>query len=217
MVEVKRKKSPWRIFAGAAISISVAAIVGQSVLASLNATAFNTIAKDVDSGTLKISLTDSGAGFTQDVTNLAPGDVVNRFVTLTNTGTLDGKDLTLKTATTGAAELVTDGVSPSTTKALRLTVISCPNPWTVTTGTCTGSEVIELSERVLSATTAPINLASTSLNSLGVKYLKVSLALPNQDETTINGNPPPSSIQGKAAAITYTFGVAQRTAQNTNS
>ena len=42
MIEAKRRKKSWRPLAGAAIVISVAAIAGQSVLASLNATAFNT-------------------------------------------------------------------------------------------------------------------------------------------------------------------------------
>ena len=89
MIEVKSKKS-WRPFAGAAIIISVAAIAGQSVLASLNATAFNTAAQNINAGTLELDLANSDNGFGTSIANVVPGDVINRYVTLTNSGTLDG-------------------------------------------------------------------------------------------------------------------------------
>ncbi len=92
MIEIKNKKHTWRLFAGGAIVLSAAAIAGQSVLASLNATAFNTVAENVQAGTMELTLDKStgSVGFTSPISNLAPGDTVNRYVTLTNSGRLAG-------------------------------------------------------------------------------------------------------------------------------
>lgn len=217
MNEVKRRKSPWRVIAGAAIALSAAAIIGQSVLASLNATAFNTVAENVSAGTLKLKLTDNGAGFTQNVSNLAPGDIVNRYVTLKNDGSLEGKDLTLKTTQTGDTELITDGVSPSTTKGLRLTVYSCSGTWTPSTGTCSGTTTTEIAATPLNSFASAIALLPGSLASSAEKQLKISLQLPDQNETTVNGVLPSNTVQGKAITVTYTFGFVQRVATETNS
>lgn len=217
MIAVKRKKSPWRAIAGAAIFLSAAAIIGQSVLASLNATAFNTIAQNVTSGTLKLKLTDNGAGFTQSVSNLAPGDIVNRFVTLKNDGSLEGKDLTLMTSQTGDSVLITDGVSPSTTKGLRLTVYGCSSAWIPSTGTCPGTQTTEIATTPLSSFTTANSLLPGAIAAGAEKYLKLSLQLPDQNETTVNGALPANTVQGKAIAITYTFDFAQRVATESNS
>lgn len=217
MNEVKRKKSPWRVVAGAAIALSAAAIIGQSVLASLNATAFNTLAEDVAAGTLKLKLENDGVGFSQSVSNLAPGDVVNRYVTLTNDGSLDGRDLTLKTAQTGATELITDGVSPITTKGLRVSVYSCSGTWTPGTGACSGTPTEEIALTPLSSFSTAVPLLTGPIAAGAEKHLKISLQLPNQSETTENGVPPVNTVQGKAIAITYTFGFVQREASTTNS
>jgi len=97
MIEAKlKKKSPWRALAGAAIVVSVATIAGQSVVASLNATAFNTVAQQISAGTMKLDLANSGNGFGQNITNAVPGDVINRYVTLTNSGSINGIGLSLK-------------------------------------------------------------------------------------------------------------------------
>ena len=216
MDEVKRKK-PWRLLAGSAIVISVAAIAGQSVLASLNATAFNTVAANVDSGTLKLTLTDNGAGFTQAITNMAPGDVVNRYVTLKNDGTLDGQALSLKTAQTGTPTLITDGVGGSSNQGLKLTVTSCPSAWTPATGACAGTQTVELPATTIGSLTSATNLASGTMNSGTSRYLKISLQLPDQNETTVNGELPANTVQGGSVAITYTFNLGQRTATTTNS
>lgn len=216
MNEAKQKK-PWRLIAGSAIVISVAAIAGQSVLASLNATTFNTVAANVDSGTLKLSLTDNGAGFTQAISNMAPGDVVNRYVTLKNDGTLDGQALSLKTSQTGSPTLISDSVGGSSNQALKLTVTSCSVAWTPTTGACGGTETAELTARTIGSLTSPINLTSEVMNSGTFRYLKMSLQLPDQNETTINGVAPANTVQGGSVAITYTFNLGQRTATTTNS
>ena len=216
MTQVKLKKSPWRAFAGAVIMVSVAAIAGQSVIASINATAFNTTAQAVNSGTMKIELANNGNGFSQSIANLVPGDVVNRYVTLTNSGSIDGIGLTLKTAQTGTPSLISDGVSPSTTKALTLTVTSCPVAWDVATGAC-ASPTVELAATPIGSLTSATGLTSSTLASSAPRYLQMKITLPDQNETTVNGAVPSNTVQGGAVAVTYTFDLAQRLATTTNS
>lgn len=217
MIGEKKKKSPWRALAGAAIVLSIAGIAGQNVLASLNATAFNTVAQNTNAGTLKLDLANSGNGFGQSITNLAPGDVVNRYVTLTNSGTLDGIGLSLKTSQSGTATLISDGVGGSSNQALKLTVTSCSVAWDTSTGTCSGTQSSEITVTTLGSLASAINLTSSSLNAGANRYLQMKLQLPNQNETTVNGTLPANTVQGGSIDITYTFDLAQRVAATTNS
>jgi len=217
MIEATKKKRTWRPLAGAAIVISVAAIAGQSVLASLNATAFNTTAQNINAGTLKLDLANNGNGFGTSIANVVPGDVVNRYVTLTNSGTLNGIGLTLKTAQTGTPSLITDGISPITTRALKLTVTSCSVAWNTTTGVCSGTPTEELASTVIGSLTSATALASSTLNSTAVRYLQMKIELPDQNETTVNGALPANTVQGGSVDVTYTFDLKQRLATTTNS
>ena len=218
MNEVREnRKSPWRLVAGAVMALSAAAIIGQGVLASLNATAFNTGAQNANSGTLVLKLTDNGAGFSQSVNNLAPGDIVNRFVTLKNDGSLDGVNLSLKTTQTGTPTLISDGVNGSSNQALRLTVSSCSVAWDAITGACNGTLSPEIAPLTLNTLSNATGFNLSSMSSGAFKYLKMSLQLPDQNETTANGVFPPNTVQGGSVAITYTFDFAQRVATTTNS
>jgi hypothetical protein len=217
MIEATKKKRTWRPLAGAAIVISVAAIAGQSVLASLNATAFNTTAQNINAGTLKLDLANNGNGFGTSIANVVPGDVVNRYVTLTNSGTLNGIGLTLKTTQTGTPSLITDGISPITTKALKLTVTSCSVAWNTTTGVCSGTPTEELASTVIGSLTSATALAGSTLNSTAVRYLQMKIELPDQNETTVNGALPANTVQGGSVDVTYTFDLKQRLATTTNS
>ena len=78
-----------------AATLGGAALVSSSVFASLTATAFNTSPQSVSTGTLKLSQAPSGVagltgGFLTAIAAMAPGDTVNRFVDVTNAGTLAG-------------------------------------------------------------------------------------------------------------------------------
>lgn len=217
MSKESQRKSPWRAIAMATILLSGAGIIGQSVLASLNSTAFNEIPRNVESGTLNLKLTDNGVGFSQNIANMAPGDVVNRYVNLTNEGSLDGKSLTLSTSQSGTPELITDGINGSGNQALRLTVFGCSVAWDPSDGTCGGTQSTEISATALSAFTTAKNFTNDVMASSGNKHLKLSMQLPNQNETTINGNFPPNSIQGGSVSVTYTFDLVQRDPITTNS
>ena len=213
----KVRQSSWRAIAGAVITISIAAIAGQSVIASLNATAFNTVAQGINSGTMKLDLADNGNGFGQNISNLVPGDTVNRYVTLTNSGSIDGIGLTLKTAQTGTATLINDGTGGATNKALRLSVKSCSVAWNTTTGVCSGTEATELAATQIGALTSATSLSSSTMASGAVKYLQMKIELPDQNETTVNGVLPANTVQGGSVNVTYTFDLAQRLAASNNS
>lgn len=217
MIGEKKKKSPWRAIAGAAIALSLAGIVGQSVLASLNATAFNVTAQAASAGTLKLDLANAGNGFGQNITNLAPGDIVNRYVTLTNSGTLDGIGLSLKTTQTGSQTLISDGVGGASNQALKLTVTSCSVAWDTSAGTCGGTTNQEIAATTIGSLSSAVTLASSSLSSGSNRYLQMKLQLPNQNETTLNGTLPSNTVQGGSVNITYTFDLAQRIATTSNS
>lgn len=219
----RRKRPVWKPLAAAGIGGAVLIATGFGVFASLSATANNTTAQQVDSGVLSLTLANNGTGFTQIVDKLAPLDTVNRFVTLTNNGSLAGKDLGLRLTATGSSSLITDGTS---TRALTVTIDSCPTAWTAITtgnGTCTTPTTV-LSTRALSGLTGatPISLASDTIAALnGQRHLRITLTLPDQTETIANGaTPAPNAagtIQNQNASLTWTFNENQRTATTTTS
>ncbi|HVT20008.1 MAG TPA: TasA family protein [Mycobacteriales bacterium] len=213
-----RRRTAWRPLAVAVTGGALLMTAGFGVWAGLDATAFNTTPQDVDSGTLSLTLGDNGAGFSSSISNLAPGDTVNRYVDLTNGGTLDAQALTLTVAATGDSQLITDGTSPAT-KALRVTVKSCSTSWDNTTGECTNSGTVAslLSATPLSTLASAQSLVAGSIASGAVKHLQVEVQLPDQSETTANGAAPTGTIQGRSVSLTYTFQESQRTATTTDS
>lgn len=208
---------------GAKIAIVVAAtvggtaLVGSSVFASLTATAFNTPAHSVTSGTLKLTQAASGvagltAGFTTAVTGVAPGDTINRFIDLTNGGTLAGASMTLGLADSAATKLTTDAVN-----GLQVTVKECTVVYTTVTGACSGTETNVLTvtpaNTLLSATA--ITVAAIDLLPAGVAHFKFIINLPTNSEVTTNGTLPGGTLQGLTSLLTWTVTETQRAATNT--
>jgi hypothetical protein len=162
-------------------------------------------------------MTPNGAGFTQAVSSLAPGDTVNRYVTLTQGADLDGKALTL--AVTDATPTL---LTTSATKGMKVTVTQCSVAWTIGSGTCGSggtSTVLGTAGTALSAipTGTPEQLVAGAVAASSTLNLQISLTLPDQAETTVNGSAPTGTIQGLASALTWTFGETQRTATTTGS
>ncbi len=210
-----RRRSPWRPVALAVVGGSVLVAMGAGVWATLSATAANVTPETISSGTLKLTLAANGAGFDQAVANLAPGDTVNRYVDLTSGGSLDAQALTVQVAATGSGALVTDG---ATTKALRVTVKQCPGTWNTSTGACGGGTATTLlPATALSGLSSAQSLIAGAVTAGSVSHLQVSVHLPDQAETTVNGALPASTIQGLTANLTYTFAETQRSATTTNS
>ncbi len=192
-------------------------IFGNGVFAGLNATV--SAANTASSGTLVLSSSNNGTGFSQSVANLAPGDVVNRYVTLTNGGTLDAQNLGLEVTATGTPALITDGVAPATNKAITLAVFSCSGgTWNTTTGICSGTTNTEVNTTTLSAFASKKTfLVSPNLMANGSTNLQLQLTLPDQNETTVNGVAPSNSVQGGSVSLSYLFSESQRTSTATNS
>jgi hypothetical protein len=196
---------------------SVILVAGNSVFAGLNATV--SASQDDSAGTLSLSIDNNGTGFSQSITNLAPGDVVNRYVTLTNSGTLSSQSLGLSIAATGTSTLITDGIAPATNKALTVTVLSCTGGnWNTATGVCSGTTNTEISETPLSAFSAQkVFTVSSSLPASGTSKLQIRTKLPDQDETTVNGVLPSVTIQNGSTTLSYLFNQAQLPGATTNS
>lgn len=192
-------------------------VSGTNVLAGLNATVSAT--QNETSGTLILTNANNGVGFSQAITNLAPGDVVNRYVTLTNSGTLDAQALGLAISSTGTSTLITDGVTPNTNKAITVAVFSCTGgTWNTSTGVCSGTTNTEIAATSLSAFTSKKAFAVTStLAASGTSNLQIQAVLPDQNETTVNGVLPTTTVQGGSVNLGYLFSEAQRTATTTNS
>jgi spore coat-associated protein N len=214
------RRSNRRLLAAVAVGAAGLAITGGGVFAALNATATNTTAQAATSGTLSLTMANNGAGFNQAVSNLAPGDVVNRYVTLTQgtAANLDAKALALGVTAASPTKLTSDA-----TNGLHVTVTQCVGgTWTPTgAGTCTGAGT---STSVLASNVALSGLASTPVSLIpgtiaagSTVSLQVALTLPDQTETTVNGVVPASTIQGLTTNLTWTFSDTQRTATTTGS
>jgi spore coat-associated protein N len=203
------------IFATAAIGGT--ALASSSVFASLNAEGHNVAAHSVSTGTLKLTHAASGqAGltgvFSTAITGMAPGDTVNRYIDVTQGGTLDGAALTLKVADAAATTLTTDA-----TNGLQITVSQCSVAFTATTGACTGTTTTALATISANGLLSAQSLSGISTTAGAVAHLKIALALPAGSELTSNGVLPVGTVQGVTSTLTWTFFETQRTATNTNS
>lgn len=206
---LKILSSNFRLAAAGLIGASALAMSAGGVFASLNATVSNTTPQNVAAGTLGLSL--SNATFSANITNLAPGDQVIRYVDLKSDGTLDAQKLTLKIASEGTASLITNGTGSATNKAVTVTVTSCSQAWT--DGTCSGTPSIEIAATPLSTfATAQAFLKNPDMKAGSTAHLQITVTLPDQNETTTNSERPAWTVQGGSVNLTYTFDEGQRTA-----
>ena len=198
-------------------AIGGAGLVASNVFAALTATATNTSGGSVTTGTLKLVLAPSGVsgitgGFTSPISAMGPGDTVNRYIDLSNTGTLDGASPTLQIFSSDSNTLVN---SPSA--GLQVTISACTVAWS-NTGTCSGTTTSTLATTpvsTLKGAAQTITLPSVLVG--GVNYLKVSTALPVGTENVLNGVLPGGTVQGLTASLTWTFVIQERNAVTTNS
>jgi spore coat-associated protein N len=202
------------------VAVAGLLVTAGGVYAGLNAVATNASPQTVTSGTLKLTMANNGVGFGQSISDMAPGDVVNRFVDLTNGGNLDASALTLSVADGTPTKLTTDA-----TNGLHVSVLACTTAaWVVNsssnTATCadTGGPTTVVNNAALATISGtPATLVSGTVAKASVYHYEISLTLPNQSETTTNGTLPANTIQGLSAALTWSFNEAQRTATTTNS
>lgn len=148
------------------------------------------------------------------VSNMAPGDVDNVYVNLTNTGTLSSAaGMTLSDTSSSPSLLTTDA-----SRGLTVTITACPTAWSA--GSCSGTPTTILTAtpvaNIGSAGVALANVPALAANGGQLAHLQFSLALPNTTETSTNGVLPLQSIQGLSSTITWTFTEQQRAATVTN-
>lgn len=197
--------------------IAVAAVGGtgmvtSNVFAALTATATNTSGGQITTGTLKLTMAPSAtagttAGFSTVIDKVGPGDTFNRYINLTNAGTLDGMTPTLQLITSDTNTLV-----ESATAGLQVSIAGCATAWTITF-TCTGgSTVVLASTPAKTLKTAATAITLPTLLASGVNYLKVSITLPPSNENVLNGTLPSGTIQGLTANLTWTFVMADSSA-----
>lgn len=103
----KAKSRSFKIAIIAIAAVGGISFVSSNVFASLNATAFNTTAQNISVGTLKLTQAGVGNGITTAIGPIQPGDTQNRYVDVTNGGTLAGSAMTLQIADSQAAASVT--------------------------------------------------------------------------------------------------------------
>jgi hypothetical protein len=171
--------------------------------------------ESVTSGTLNLTLTadSGGAGFSNFVPKMAPGDTDNVYVNLNNTGTLaSAAGMTLWVAGTPANAL-TNGTAPS--EGLTVTATQCSVAWTLATGVCSGSTTaILVTTQISTFNTAGTAVSLSNVPSLAaatgqVAHVQVSLGLVGT-ETSTNGVAPSPTIQGLSTTLAYTFTEQQR-------
>ncbi|WP_344697638.1 TasA family protein, partial [Paenarthrobacter ilicis] len=155
----------------------------------------------VTAGTVTIALGAPGAANTLNVpvTNILPGDKVEKLVTLANTGNSDLNTITLTTnAGTTASLLTTDA-----TNGLQLTIENCSVAWTGTAApyTCAGTKTTVLANGPVIAANKTLNNL-TALTNTKTDNLKVTTTLPTTADNT---------FQGATSTIAFAFTGTQRT------
>lgn len=209
LAKFRNLTKPQMVVAGVIVAAGFAA-TGLGVYASVTATANNSTAQPLDSGTLRLSMAANGVGLATPIAAMAPGDVVNRHIVLDNFGTLTGQGLTLQVGSTISSALTTDAV-----KGLQATVTTCSVAWTAGTGLCSGTAgtpVISPLSNLINAG-VPILTGTVPTHT----YLQVKVALPDSSEDTLNGVIPGSSVQGLTASLMWNFTETQRAATTTSS
>ena len=195
------KTTSGKILASVALVGTAAAVAGMGTFGAFTDST-TTVDQAVTAGTVIIDLTDPGT-LNVPVTNLLPGDSVEKFATLSNTGNSDFNTISQSTAlATGATSNL---LTSDATNGLQLTIESCSTAWTVVANgvdTCTGSVSVLAKGAMLGTGKALANLASVTAGS--ADHLKITTTLP----TTAD-----NSFQGLTTTVGFTFDATQRTAQ----
>ena len=194
-------------------------VVSSSVFASLTATTSNTSSQAISTNTLKLTHTASAVsgltgGFATAISGMAPGDVVNRFIELTNGGTMAGQTMTLALTDTASTTLTS-----SSANGLQIQVFECATQWTTVTGLCSGAAGTSVMASTPATTllTTPGTISLASLAAGTTSHLRVQITLPAGSEVTTNGTLPAGTVQGVTSYLTWTFTETQRTATTTQS
>lgn len=174
-----------------------AALIGAGAYAEWSATVNQNQTVTAGSVDLATGLTEAS----MDATDVAPGDTIRRRVSLTNTGSLDLRTLTL--ASSGGASPGT--IFTDTTNGLKLQIQKCTVAWAADY-TCGGTTTSVYASGPVEVSPAQDVAAALDADTAGgVDRLLFTVSLP----TTA-----PDSMEGQSVTITYTFNGLQRSGTN---
>ncbi|MCO4236271.1 TasA family protein [Pseudarthrobacter raffinosi] len=192
------KTTSGKILASVALVGTAAAVAGMGTYGAFTGTT-TTVDQQVTAGTVDIDLTDPGT-LNVAVAGLLPGDSVEKFATLKNTGNSTLNTVTLTTNAAVSSLLTTDA-----TNGLQVTIDACNVAWTVVAAapdTCSGTQTAVLANgSIIGTGKALANLASVTAGSSD--RLKITTSLPTSADNT---------FQGLTSTIGFTFDATQRTA-----
>jgi hypothetical protein len=199
-------------------ALAVALFTASAVYAGLQAQATGT--ETVQGGVLSlvVGLDSPSAGFTSSFPLMAPGDVHNVVVNVTNNGTLDnGGVVTMAVAGSSDANSL---LVNSLTEGLSVSVQQCSVGWVYpslnATPTCSGTVTTLVANTMVSQLGGGVNLPGSALAAGGaINHLLVAVGEAGT-ETTLNGVVPTPGIQGHNAQLTFTFTEQQRAGITTN-
>ena len=195
-----------KLLATATLLGAAASVAGLGTYGAFTST--TSASTTVTSGTVVIGLGTTGTAanrLTVAATGVAPGDTIQRAVTLSNTGNQNLAGATLTTTATTSSKLDTDA-----TNGLQLAVDSCSVPWTEAgtapayTYTCSGTTATVLATRAVIGA----NLTLNNLSSVTAGHsdnLRVTLTLPTTADNT---------FQGITSTVNFSFTGTQRSGTN---
>jgi hypothetical protein len=185
-----RRSTAAKLLASAAVVGGALALTFGGAFATLTANATGT--SSITAGTLLLNLVKDGSsnGLPETITNMAPGDVYNVYIDLTNTGTLASAAGMTLGASANPANALTNGNIPGEGLSVAITMSSFG----------TGEQLSAI----------PALAAST-----GAAHLQLQLTLAGTEAST-NGTLPSATIQGLSTTITWTFTETQRAGVTTN-
>lgn len=197
---ISMKTTSGKILASVALVGTAAAVAGMGTFGQF--TGSTNASQEVESGTVVIELGGAMNTLSDSITGLLPGDSVEKFATLSNTGDSDFSTVRLTTKLPVGA---TPNALTTDANGLKLTIESCTTAWTVVAGqadTCAGFKTVLTQSAILGTDRDLADLASVTAGSSD--YLKITTSLPASAADT---------LQGLTSTIGFTFDATQRTGQ----
>jgi hypothetical protein len=195
-------------------------VVTDSVMATVNATAFNTTAQPISTGELTVTMAagSGSTGFGSTFSGMVPGDSRTVYVDIAQgTSASTNPQIQIVDTPTASATLL----SSDATRGLAVTINGCATAWS--SGSCSGGSFVVLASTPLLTLKTITNLsASYLLTASTTNFLQFVVTLPNGlNETRANGGAAVVSggsgtIQGLSANIIWTLSVQQRAANGVN-
>jgi len=198
------KSAAVKVLASAALVGGAASVAGLGTFGAFTST--TSASQDVATGKVVLSATGGAQGFSAPVTNMVPGDTIQRSVVLTRSTDTEAFG-SIKLTTAGASSNL---LTSDATNGLQLKVEECSGAWvkaaTTSDLTCAGQVDTLVTQRaVLAGTGSDLAHATSSLNGTGkTANLKVTLTLPADAGNT---------FQGLTNTIKLTFDATQRAAK----